>query len=441
MNHQNLSVDYKRTQLATRQALTKLERSIYSGGGIVGQRLRLRYVMARFSSVLFLGAFVALAGGATAEESGHATVLVLDASGSMWEQLEDGKSRIEIARDVIAKFDADRNAELPVGLVAYGHNRRGDCEDIETVLPVERHAAGELGQTVAGLDPQGKTPLTEALSRARGMIPDGAESADLVLVTDGLENCGGDPCELAQSFAAEGISLRAHVVGFALEAEAAESLACLPRVTGGELFTTQSGAELAAALEDVADFEPRDVDVRLESPGQVVAGTTFDVSVDGAGKAKDYLVIASRDDDERVARYDRISNQVDGDGRYDYTAPSDPGQYELRYYLERERRLVARREIEVIEAGVRLEGPAQVSAGERFEVAIEGGIPGHVVVVHADRAADDLVSRYERMRNSVEGDEGRIERNAPETPGRYAVRYHAEDDRRVLTEIALEVVD
>ena len=55
---------------------------------------------------------------AAAAEPEHASVIVFDASGSMWAQLEDDKSRIEIAREVIDRFAAERNADQPIGVVA-----------------------------------------------------------------------------------------------------------------------------------------------------------------------------------------------------------------------------------------------------------------------------------------------------------------------------------
>ena len=539
----------------------------------------------------------------------HASVIVFDASGSMWAQLEDGKSRIEIAREVIDDFATDRDAQVPIGVVAYGHNRRGDCGDIETVLPIGQYTGDELADTIRGLNPQGMTPLTDSMAMARAMLPPTAESADIILITDGLENCDGDPCALAAEFAAEGIDLRAHVVGFALEEEAVQTLACVPEQTGGQLFTTHSGSELAAALTEVADAEPveheveliaidardgttlgsaewdvtgadgapifegpnrgvirvgvtpgdyvadvstassegmaeftvtedgsepveimmaktlatlmlraedaetgetlegvtwtaldvesetteevhnqgggympmhlepgdyrvegvkddktgavtvtatraqdqdldvalaepaREVEVTLDAPAEVTAGADFDVTVSGAESDRDFMILARAGADEDVSRYNRMRNRVGGDGTHGYTAPSQPGDYELRYYLADDRSLVARHAFEVTGADVTLTAPAEVEAGRSFEAEIGGGISGHVVVVDADRAPDDIVSRYDRIRNSVDGDEGIIERTAPEEPGTYVLRYHAGDDRRVLTEAAIEVVE
>src|SRR5689334_18088360 len=60
-------------------------------------------------------------------------IIVLDASGSMWAQI-DGKSRIEIARDTLKQVLAGVPAELELGFMAYGHRTKGDCSDIEMLV-------------------------------------------------------------------------------------------------------------------------------------------------------------------------------------------------------------------------------------------------------------------------------------------------------------------
>lgn len=99
-----------------------------------------------------------------------------------------------------------------------------------------------LGQRLRALMPRGKTPLADALRRAAAEIPATAEEADIVLVTDGLETCGGDPCAVAAELAAEGVPIRAHVVGFGLTAGEVRQIACVAENTGGLVLAPQSGA-------------------------------------------------------------------------------------------------------------------------------------------------------------------------------------------------------
>lgn len=200
--------------------------------------------------------FTAALCAATPLAADPVTVIVFDASGSMWNRLEGDLSRIEVARDVMGNYFVDRDPDAPYAIVAYGHNRRGDCGDIEVVTPMGRHIGAGQANRIVGLIPQGMTPLTDALRVARDQIPDTAEAADIVLITDGLETCGGDPCALATQFASEGIALRAHVVGFGMAPGEVGALSCLPERTGGLLLEAATGAELAAALAQVTSAEP-----------------------------------------------------------------------------------------------------------------------------------------------------------------------------------------
>ena len=181
------------------------------------------------------------------ERSDSATILVLDASGSMWAQLPEGRSRIEVARDVLDDFLGTRPASAPLGIVAYGHRRKGDCTDIDVIAPVGR-PDDALAARIRTLSPKGKTPIADALRVAAAQIPPTAEEVDLVLITDGLETCGGDPCAVAAELARSGIPLRAHVVGFGLTEGEVAQIACIADATGGEVLAPQSGAALSEAL-------------------------------------------------------------------------------------------------------------------------------------------------------------------------------------------------
>jgi Mg-chelatase subunit ChlD len=182
----------------------------------------------------------------------RATVLVFDASGSMWTRVEGDLSRIEVAPEVMGDYFTSRDGNLPLSVIAYGHNRRGDCADIEVVAPMGQAAPADLEARLRALMPRGMTPLTDSLRLARDQIPLTAEAADIILVTDGLETCAGDPCALAAELAADGIDIRAHVVGFGLTRLEVEALSCITEQTGGLLFETNSGAGLVEALQQVS---------------------------------------------------------------------------------------------------------------------------------------------------------------------------------------------
>ena len=201
------------------------------------------------SRIVFIFSFILV--HLEASSSDKASIIVLDASGSMWGQLKDGRSKIEVAREVMNEYLKKRDATAPLGLVVYGHRKRGDCTDIEMLSPVKVQDAQKLSKIISAIQPKGKTPLTDALALAVKQIPRTAEEADIILITDGLETCDQDPCALAEKIASEGIDIRAHVVGFGLSEKEVNTLACIPKKTGGKLLRPQSGKELIEALEEV----------------------------------------------------------------------------------------------------------------------------------------------------------------------------------------------
>lgn len=198
-----------------------------------------------FASLVF--AHAALAAEAT--QAPAPVVLILDASGSMWGQVA-GEAKIVGARRVVGQV-ADRLADAtPFALVAYGHRREGDCADIETVLapaPLDRPA---LGRAVAGLTPKGKTPITAALEQAFAAAPHGAT---IVLVTDGLETCGGDPCAAARAARERGLDFVLHVIGLDVEKEDVVQLECAAQAGGGLYRPAKDAAALAAALQSALE--------------------------------------------------------------------------------------------------------------------------------------------------------------------------------------------
>ncbi len=174
-------------------------------------------------------------------------MIVLDASGSMWGQI-DGINKISIAQDVVRDTLLDAPGARAVGLLAYGHTRKGDCRDIEVLVPPVAGAAPDIVAAVEAINPKGKTPLTEAVRQAAGVLRHTEDAATVVLVTDGLETCDADPCALARELEQSGVDFTAHVVGFGLSREQGAAVACLAEETGGRYFRADNAEDLLAAL-------------------------------------------------------------------------------------------------------------------------------------------------------------------------------------------------
>ncbi|RFC67079.1 vWA domain-containing protein [Mesorhizobium denitrificans] len=195
----------------------------------------------------FLVFFAIMAGviGVRAEDR---AIIVLDASGSMWGQI-DGKPKLEIAREALRTVLQSMPADLELGLMAYGHRQKGSCEDIELVVPPAKGTAAAITTAADQMKFLGKTPLSAAVKKAAEDLKYTEEKATVILITDGLETCQADPCALGKELEQAGVDFTAHVVGFGLTADEGKQVACLAENTGGKYVQASDARQLEEALK------------------------------------------------------------------------------------------------------------------------------------------------------------------------------------------------
>ena len=394
----------------------------------------------------------ALAPAALAQEQ-PSTILVLDASGSMWGQI-DGVSKVEIAREVMSALIATWPEGANVGLMAYGHRREGDCSDIETLIapsPLDRSA---FISAVNGVTPRGRTPLTESVRQAAELLSYRDTQATVILISDGLETCQADPCALSAELAQQGVNFTAHVVGVDLTEEEHAGLACIAENTGGVFVPAQNADELRDALahvQNVVDLQPLsppepvtepepepehqvDAEIELDAPATVVTGASFTVSWSSAIDPQDYVTIVPVGSDENTrGDYKRVR----GDTEDSLTAPAEPGLYEVRYVLNEGTRVLGSAPVEIVEAEVSISAPDEVKTGAGFAVSWSSSIhPQDYVTIVPIGADEGSYTGYRRVRDDAE-----TSLIAPAEPGLYEVRYVLNEGSRTLASTPVEVVE
>jgi Ca-activated chloride channel family protein len=219
---------------------------------------------ARFILTAALAASVIQAGAATAAEDEERSpctedaMLVFDASGSMAGNLDQGiatiKPRIEEVRSALAKVLPTITRIRRVGLITYGPGPHQQC-NVELKLEPAPHAGDRIMREVNALTPAGKTPMTAAVAQAAQVLDFRAKPGLIVVLTDGEETCGGQPCDLGKELHAEAAQLTVHVIGFRLKnfswtgEQSVLDAKCLAEETGGLYITAESHEELVQALE------------------------------------------------------------------------------------------------------------------------------------------------------------------------------------------------
>ncbi|MDF2758154.1 MAG: von Willebrand factor, type [Thermomicrobiales bacterium] len=189
--------------------------------------------------------------------------LILDLSGSMARDIGGGETRMEAAKRVMNDvIDALPEREgVNVGFRIYGHlgnnteaGRDVSCQSSELVVPIQGVNKPALRDQVAAAEPIGWTPIALSLQRAGGDFQPGEGVANhILLVTDGEETCGGDPCAVAESLREGEARLTTHVVGFALNEEQARLVSCIAERGGGLNLRAGSARELSNAIFSVLE--------------------------------------------------------------------------------------------------------------------------------------------------------------------------------------------
>lgn len=178
------------------------------------------------------------------------TIIILDASGSMWGEVKGGV-KIDIAKKAIRDLLPTIGGGVELGLMAYGHRKKGDCSDIELLVPPAAGNREAILKAVDGIVPKGKTPLCDAVLLAAASLQFEENKASVILISDGIETCGKDPCAVGEQLEAKGIDFVCHVVAFDISRDKNAGLDCLANKTGGLYLEAKDAASLKAALGQV----------------------------------------------------------------------------------------------------------------------------------------------------------------------------------------------
>lgn len=178
-------------------------------------------------------------------------LFIIDGSNSMWGQV-DQIAKIETAKAALIKLTSDLPKESNVGLMAYGHRAEGDCKDVEILSDIALVDDQSLKDKINKLQPKGKTPIAYALEQSKEVFKgNDGQNNHIVLISDGIESCAGDPCAAAAALNDSGINVKAHVVGFGLSKGDSQQLSCIANNTGGKYFDASNTIAFNEAIKEV----------------------------------------------------------------------------------------------------------------------------------------------------------------------------------------------
>lgn len=184
--------------------------------------------------------------------------VILDASNSMNEEVE-GVAKIVTAKQVIASLASSLDPSIQMSLRVYGDHfdplgtKEKACQDSALAVGFGANNREQIVAAAQSVIAKGYTPIAFSLQQAYNLdlmpIQEGSQS--IILVSDGKESCGGDPCALVKELKARGVNTVIHTVGFAVDAQTRAQLECIAKETGGQYYDAKNASALQESFKQV----------------------------------------------------------------------------------------------------------------------------------------------------------------------------------------------
>ncbi len=158
-------------------------------------------------------------------------LFLVDASGSMLDPWGGGnQTKLSVARRILNRIvdSLRQNNRIELGLRLYGHKAPPgvvNCKDTDLEVPFRANNHQEIINRINAIKPKGVTPIAYALEQSANDFPSAPGYRNMViLITDGIESCGGDPCAVSRALQKRGVFLQPYIIGIGMRAE--RSLEC-----------------------------------------------------------------------------------------------------------------------------------------------------------------------------------------------------------------------
>lgn len=164
-------------------------------------------------------------------------LFLFDASNSMYGRWQSN-IKMEVAKKLMAELldSLQKKENLDLALRVYGHQKPfppQDCDDtkLEVYFGSSKSKAPEIKEKIRSLRPSGTTPIALSLEKAADDFPYEPDRKNIrniiILITDGVEECKGDPCAVSMALLKKGIVLKPFVIGVGLDVEFKKAFECV----------------------------------------------------------------------------------------------------------------------------------------------------------------------------------------------------------------------
>lgn len=161
-------------------------------------------------------------------------LFLLDGSGSMYAAM-DKDVRINIAKRLLGKIMDSLQAasDVQVALRVYGHTSPPglrNCKDTRLEVPFKYGNHQQVKEKLKDITPKGTTLIAYSLQQAAYDFPKEPGVRNIIiLLTDGIEECEGDPCAVSEALQSQGVILRPFIIGLGSTDDFRKAFECVGR--------------------------------------------------------------------------------------------------------------------------------------------------------------------------------------------------------------------
>ena len=187
----------------------------------------------RLTTTLVVAIFLSTSSFAQSETKTTRVLFIFDASQSMHASFGN-KTRMDVAKNLlIDMLDSLKGKEnLEVALRVYGHQYPyppQQCNDTKLEVDFGINNISSIQNRLKTIIPKGTTSIAQALEAGAYDFPNDATKSRnvIVLITDGIEECKGDPCAISRLYQQKNIILKPFVIGIGLKSEYQKTFDCV----------------------------------------------------------------------------------------------------------------------------------------------------------------------------------------------------------------------
>jgi len=225
----------------------------------------------RFKTALFISmtTFFLLFSCATAISAEKYVLFILDTSASMYGE------KLLMAKRLMLQTLKNKPHNTEIALRIFNQKTKNydeGCKDSMLALDFDDYNISSVKKKLDVINASGPTPLDKTLDESISDFFNNGKPREIILITDGDDTCGGDPCSRASDIR-KYYGININVIAVDVEKPYRNKLLCVSEKSGGRFFDVKDQAGLYKATYDLLSLPTSPLIVTLKNKkGELVFG-------------------------------------------------------------------------------------------------------------------------------------------------------------------------